>query len=104
MLKIVGSSRIGHLGSGRHDRVRRLHEEERRLAIRVEAHLACVLRIVAANAVNAPNREYFVAAVDRNDGLHRCRNSMTHGYNPQTWAARSSRHKPTFSCKERSEK
>ena len=36
-----------------HDGVRGLHEEERRLAVRVVAHLARVLGVVAADAVDA---------------------------------------------------
>ena len=43
----------------------RLLEEERRLALRVGAHFPCVLRVIAADAVDASNRKHLVRADDR---------------------------------------
>ena len=50
------------------DRVRRLLEEERRLACRIAAHLARMCGVVAADAVDAPHREALVTADDGDRG------------------------------------
>ena len=49
-------------------RGRRLGEEERRLAVRVRAHLARVRGVVAADAVDAVDGELLGAAFDRDGG------------------------------------
>ncbi|MNT07977.1 hypothetical protein D3C72_1427010 [compost metagenome] len=46
----------------RDDRVRRLAEEERRLAVGIEAHLARMGGVVAAHAIDAAHGELVVAA------------------------------------------
>jgi hypothetical protein len=56
VMVIGGSGRIGHHGVGRHDRIGRLHEEER-LAVWVMAHFAGVGGIVATDAIDAADRE-----------------------------------------------
>jgi hypothetical protein len=57
---------VGH-GADRHDldRVARLLEEERRLAVRVRSHLARMGRVVAAYAIDAAHRKDFVRPHDR---------------------------------------
>src|SRR3546814_9741098 len=49
--------RVGHVAMARCYGVRRLGEEEGRLAIRIMAHFAGVRRIVAADAEDAADRE-----------------------------------------------
>jgi hypothetical protein len=58
------------------DRIRRLLEEERRLAGRVGAHLARVGRVVAADAVDAAHRKRQFAADDRHRGLRDCEGGL----------------------------
>jgi hypothetical protein len=60
--------RVADLRAVLHDRVRGLHEEERRLAIRVVPHFLGVLGVVAADAVDASHREAHVAAFHRDGG------------------------------------
>ncbi len=67
VLVVRGEGRIGdapdRAGRHGHDRVGRLHEEERRLAFGVAAHLAGVVGVVAADAVDPAHGEQ--GAVDR---------------------------------------
>jgi hypothetical protein len=58
-----------HAGRRELDRIRRLLEEERRLAVRVRSHLTRVRRIVAADAIDPPHRKLLVTAGDRNEHL-----------------------------------
>src|SRR3546814_16373766 len=61
--------RVGHVAMARCYGVRRLGEEEGRLAIRIMAHFAGVRRIVAADAEDAADREG--PAADDRDGRRR---------------------------------
>src|SRR3546814_7322971 len=58
--------RVGHVAMARCYGVRRLGEEEGRLAVRIMAHFAGVRRIVAADAEDAADREG--PAADDRDG------------------------------------
>ena len=69
VVQVLRRLRVGQGGTVHHDRVRRLHEEERVLARRVAAHLAGMRRVVAPDAVDAAHREHLVAALDRD--IHR---------------------------------
>src|SRR5438045_3219375 len=53
VVDVLRADGIGDRRAALHDGIRRLHEEERRLAIRVVAHLARMLGVIAADAVNA---------------------------------------------------
>src|SRR5262249_47758069 len=57
--------RIGEVAAVGDDGVRRLHEEERRLTIRIVTHLARVLRVVPPPAVDAVDRKARPGALDR---------------------------------------
>jgi len=57
VVQIFAAGRIGHIGIVQQQRVGGLHEEERRLAIRIAAHLTRVLGVVAADAKHAANGE-----------------------------------------------
>jgi len=59
-----GRERIGQRAAGGNDCVRRLVEEERRLAVRIEPHLADVVGIVPPGAIDAPHRKAGVGAGD----------------------------------------
>ncbi|MNC85130.1 hypothetical protein D3C83_07100 [compost metagenome] len=61
VVQVPGDLREGDGGAVRNDGVRRLHEKERRLALGVMPHLARVLGVVAADAIDAPHREFLVA-------------------------------------------
>ena len=83
VVQVLGQGRIRHaadlaLGDRQH-RVGRLHEEERRLAAG-EAHLLRVLDVVAADAVDAVDREGLAArAGDGNDAAGGGCEDMAHG-------------------------
>jgi hypothetical protein len=47
----------GGYGTVVHDRIRGLHEKERRLAIGIAPHFARMRRVIAANTDDAPDRE-----------------------------------------------
>ena len=64
VVDVLRAHRIRHGRAVLHDGIRRLHEEERRLAVGVVPHLARVLGVVAAHAVDAPHRKACVAALD----------------------------------------
>ena len=68
VLQVGRARRIVHAFADQ-DGLGRLHEEERRLALRIAAHLAGMFGIVAADAVDAPHRESRLAAGDRHGGL-----------------------------------
>ena len=65
VMDILGADGVIDRRAALHDRVGRLHEEKWRLAIRVVAHLARVLGIVAADAKNAADRKAQIAARNR---------------------------------------
>lgn len=70
VVQIPRRRRIGRVGAGDHQRVRRLREKERRLAARVVPHFAGVLGIVAADAEHpADGEEPAIATRDGDDGL-----------------------------------
>ena len=83
VVQVLGQGRVRHaadlaLGDRQH-RVGRLHEEERRLAAG-EAHLLRVLDVVAADAVDAVDREGLAArAGDGNDAAGGGCDDMAHG-------------------------
>jgi len=70
---VLGQGRVGMIGGRARgdelDRVARLLEEERRLAVRVRPHLARVRRVVEADAVDSPHREHLARADDRQHRL-----------------------------------
>jgi hypothetical protein len=55
----------------RHRGIGRLHEEERRFAVRIAAHFARLGGVVAADAEDAVDREAFFVAGD-GEGMQRC--------------------------------
>ena len=59
--------------------VRRFHEEEGRLAGRVGAHFPRMGRIVAADAIDAADREEVVGAGNGKGGDRRRGNDVGHG-------------------------
>ena len=65
VVQVLGRLRIRNGRAVGHNRIGRLHEEKRRLAIRIMAHLARVFGVVAADAIDAADREHFVALDDR---------------------------------------
>jgi hypothetical protein len=70
VVQILGQRGIGHLvvlPASSHGRVRRLHEEERRLAAG-KAHFLGVILIVAAHAVDAVNGKALATAHNRQAG------------------------------------
>src|ERR1700733_12155426 len=103
VLKIRGHRRIGHCTAVRHDRIRRLHEEKWLLTFRIEAHLAHVRRIIAADTVNSMDRK--ARSVEHGDSgwLRRLKSKS---YLASLWRhhPRCSRHSPSASCTGRSEK
>jgi hypothetical protein len=68
-MEIRGLTGIRNPRAVGHHRISRLHEEERRLAGRVCAHLAGVLGIVAAHAVDAAHRKELRTPGHGNAGL-----------------------------------
>src|SRR5215207_6521030 len=72
----------------RHDMhgVRRLHEEEGRLAGRVAPHLAGMRRVIAPDAIDAADRESVGGARDRYLGALRFGDDGGHGF--PWWVAR----------------
>jgi hypothetical protein len=57
MVQLGALRRVGHVGAVDQQGVGRFHEEERRLAIRIAAHFARVLGVVAADAEDAADGE-----------------------------------------------
>src|SRR5690606_32877593 len=83
VLQVVGSGRIRNAAAVGDDRVGGLLEEERRIALVAFLHLADVLEIVAADAIDATNRKRLVASDDPDDrafgrGRRRRARSGTH--------------------------
>ena len=70
MMQISGLDRVRHVRIADQKSIGGLHEEKRRLAIGVVAHLPCMLRIVAAHAKDAPDGEQ-PAALYRHGRLRR---------------------------------
>ena len=68
VMQVLGRLRIGNGRVIGHDRIRRLHEKKRRLAVGVVAHLARVLGVVATDAIDAPDREHVAAFHHRQRG------------------------------------
>src|SRR5438128_1048865 len=66
--EVLARHRITERASVWHDRIGRLVEKERRLAVGVEAHLADMVGIVAAHAINAPYGEKRIRTADRHGG------------------------------------
>src|ERR1700728_3265481 len=60
--------RIRNLAAAGCGRIRKLGEKERCLAIRILTHLACVRRVVAANAKDATDRKSRLGPRDRHRG------------------------------------
>ena len=77
VLQIASHRRISNLASPGHQGIRRLAEEERRLA-RIGAHLGRVIGIVAPDAVDATHRKPRFAADNRNDDRRRRREDKIH--------------------------
>ena len=108
--------------AGVDDGVGRLHEEERRLAVRVLAHLAGVGGVVAADAEDAVDGELFVApatvrvcsggasmasfmgVVPGQSDQRRCSRMGIKGAAAYGHQRRCSRHRPSACCTGRSEK
>src|SRR5690606_9306837 len=63
---VAGLGRVGDGGAGKRDRVGWLLEEDRRVAVSLAAHLFHMRDIVAADAIEAPDRKALVAAGDWN--------------------------------------
>src|SRR5829696_5272207 len=61
------------------ERVSRLHEEKRRLAVRVVAHLARVGGVVAPDAVDPPHRKQIVGPHDGQGRARRLLDDVEHG-------------------------
>ena len=57
VVQVVRRWGIGHVLAASDECVGRLHEEERRLTVRVVTHLAGMLGVVASHAVDPPHRE-----------------------------------------------
>ncbi len=81
---VLGLRRIGVLDglALRHELqgVGRLHEEERRFAGRIAAHLARMRRVVAPDAIDAADREGVGRARDRDGGTLRFGDDGGHGF------------------------
>src|SRR5580704_9930356 len=76
VMHVLGQRGVGHRAAVGDDRVRRLGEEERRLA-HVLAHLLDVLDIIAADAPQAADRKKLTGAGNRYRSLRRLRNDIT---------------------------
>ncbi|MNN57825.1 hypothetical protein D3C81_1728330 [compost metagenome] len=61
VVQVLGQLRIRDGGVIGGDRISRFHEEKRRFTIRVMAHFTSMFGVVAADAVNAADRERLVA-------------------------------------------
>ena len=80
VLQLRGLRRVKHVHrrhAAGHQRVRRLAEEERRLA-RVGAHLRGMIGIVATDAVDAADGKHSIVAGDRQGGLRCGREDVVH--------------------------
>ena len=77
VMVVVGLRRIGHVAATRHQRIRRLAEEERRLT-RIAAHLGDMVGIVLADAIDAAHGKHGIAADDRQDNLRGGRKYEVH--------------------------
>jgi hypothetical protein len=78
---VRGLGRVVHRAAAGDQRVRRLEEEERRLAP-VAAHFLLVLYVVAADAENAPHRKPLLRVLDRERRNFPNRNHMRHAFAP----------------------
>ncbi|MCY1308609.1 hypothetical protein D9M70_586280 [compost metagenome] len=108
VVEIDGLRRVRQLqglaGGYRHHRVSRLAEEERRLAVRIEPHLAGMGGVVAAYAVDAADGETRVAAGDGQAGGRLRREYEGHGSGSSVQTvSRASRSSPRASWLGRSE-
>ncbi len=77
MIEAVREGRIGDRLAGGHDRIGRLLEEDRRIALDRAPHLLDMRLVVAPDAVDPPHREALVAAADRDAHLRRGGNDET---------------------------
>ncbi len=85
MVDVGALRRIGKV-AGRVEVVGVLLEEERRLAVRVVAHLDRMRRVVAADAVDPPHREARVGAEDRQRHPRgRLDHEVVHGHTLPRW-------------------
>ena len=71
VMKLVALRRVGHVGVVQQQRIGRLHEEERRLAVGVAAHLAGMFGVVASDTKDAPDGK--TAATGNGNGYNRRR-------------------------------
>jgi hypothetical protein len=105
---VGGLARIRHgrIARGVDHRIGRLHEEERRLAVGVLAHLTGMRRVVAAHAEDTVDREALVAAGDAEGVERRNGDGVVHvrqvGWDRED-QSRCSRHSPSACCTGRSE-
>ena len=67
---------VGKIAAAREQRIRVFLEEERRLALGIVAHLDGVVGIIAADAINAMNRETPIAAANGKTRHRRRRNHV----------------------------
>jgi hypothetical protein len=65
VVEVIGRGREGERPATRHNSDGGLHEKERRLPVRVVAHLDRVLGVIATDAEHAQDGEDRVRAVDR---------------------------------------
>ena len=78
VVEVLRQRRVGHIGAARHHGIRGLGKEERRLTLGVMAHLAGMLGIVAANAIDAAHRELSASLDRHDDGGRRGKNEIGH--------------------------
>ena len=78
VVQIRRAGRVGHVTAARDDGGRRLHEEKRRLAVRVVAHLAGMLGVVAPDAEYPAHGKHRLRSPDRQDRPGRGRNRICH--------------------------
>ena len=78
-MDVLGAGRVGEGAAARDQSVGGLHEEERRLAVGVVAHLAGVLGVVAADAEDAVHREQIARVADRQRDDRRRRDDVGQG-------------------------
>jgi hypothetical protein len=71
VVHVVRQRGVRELAAVGHDGAGRFHEEERRFAVGVVAHLAGVFGVVAADAENAVDREARAFSLD-GQRVHRC--------------------------------
>ncbi|MNO93889.1 hypothetical protein D3C76_854960 [compost metagenome] len=105
---VSGFRRVGQLQGlavgHRHHGIGRLAEEERRLAVGVEAHFTGMGGVVAAHAVHTAHREALVTAGNRQAGGGGRFKQVSHGRGSlDQWCSRASRSSPRASCTGRSE-